>query len=180
MLSSKFSCRKVSSQLSQKRWVSLCYLWFTLYMAHRFSKSRRLQLTCPFLDKNSCQSRNESGQTHRTPSPPKWEIFSKIMLTDIVNDKLFIGQERTLFFKACSKMHLPAVEFLLPSSLGTPALQLAWHLHWHILHTPTGCSSWSESCQWWQTSGWCGLSRGKKPKQLKQPSRQPQSTIPDF
>lgn len=77
-------------------------------------------------------------------------------------------------------MHLPAVEFLLPSSLGTPALQLAWPLRWHILRTPTGCSSWSGSSQWWQTSGWCVLSGGREPKQIKQPSRQPQRAIPGF
>lgn len=135
-----------------------------LYMAHRFSKPRSLQLTCPFLDKNFFQGKNELRKIHRTPSPPNWELFSKITFTDTINDKLFSGQGRILFFKACTKMHLPAVEFLLPSSLGSPALQLAWHLRWHILHTPTVCSSWSESYQWWQTSGWCVLSRGKKTK----------------
>lgn len=82
LLSSKFSFKRVASQLSLGRWFSpqiftLCHLRFLLYMAHRFSKFRMLQLTCPFLDKNPCQGK-ESRKPHRTPSPPNWELLSKI------------------------------------------------------------------------------------------------------
>lgn len=167
----------MSSRLSPERWILLFYLSFMPCMTHRFSKFRILQLTCPFTDKNFCQSKNESRKKGRSPNLLNWKWASKMTFTGIANDKSFTGQGRMHFLK-----HALNYTYLLSNFF--------FHLYWgpqlcNLFDTFTSISSIlpKDVVLRVRTTNDCrpvvGASFQREEKK-DQPSRQLQSKIPNF